>query len=115
MQHRDSRAFAVERYNDILESLNNALLSESDRKTIKEPRDWKTIQAEIQRRRQDLDISAPCKRLLDSFQPLTRTLNDLTQFLQHAVHPYKPQMEPLWGLLYLNIKVLHCRIMFSTS
>ena len=68
-------------------------------------RDWQTIQQEIQRKRRDPDLNSQSKRLLNNFQPLPRTLNDLTQFFQQAVEPLKPQLEPLWGLVFLNIKV----------
>lgn len=105
---RDTSAFAVERYKDILLALDEDLLSNSDRDAIREKRDWQTLQGEIQRKRLDPSLSATSKRLINRFQPLPRTLNELAGFFQHAVQPLEPPMEQLWGLVYLNFKVISC-------
>lgn len=108
MECRDTSAFAVERYKDILLALDEDLLSQADRNAIREKRDWQTLQAEIQRKRLDPNLNATSKRLINRFQPLPRTLNELAGFFQHAVKPLEPPMEQLWGLVYLNLKVTSC-------
>jgi hypothetical protein len=105
LECRDTSAFAVERYKDILLALDEDLFSQADRNAIRERRDWHTLQAEIQRKRLDTNLSATSKRLINQFQLLPRTLNGLTGFFQHAVQPLEPPMEPLWGLVHLNFKV----------
>lgn len=106
MEHRDTSAFAVERYKDILLALDEDLLSQDDRNVIRVKRDWHTVQAEIQRKRLDPSLSPTSKRLIIRFQPLPRTLNELAGFFQYAVKPLEPPMEQLWGLVYLNFKVI---------
>ena len=105
---RDTSAFAVERYKDILLALDEDLLSQSDRNAIREKRDCQSLQAEIQRKRLDPALSPTSKRLINRFQPLPRTLNELACFFQNAVHPLEPPMEQLWGLVHLNFKVISC-------
>jgi hypothetical protein len=108
LECRDTSAFAVERYKDILLALDEDLLSQRDRNEIREKRDWQTLQAEIQRKRLDPSLSPTSKRLINQFQPLPRTLNELAGFFQHAVRPLEPPMEQLWGLVHLNFKVISC-------
>jgi hypothetical protein len=103
---RDTSAFAVERYKDILLALDDELLSDSDRNVINAKRDWQTLQAEILRKRLDPALNPTSRQLLNRFQPLPKTLNVLVKFFQNAVQPHEPPMEYLWGLVYLNIKVI---------
>jgi serine phosphatase RsbU (regulator of sigma subunit) len=106
IEYRNTTAFTVRRYQDIVEAISDGLLSDNDRKIITESRDFQTIQEEMQNKRLDPTISSHSRRLLNQLQPLPRTLNDLERFFQHAVHPEKLPMESLWGLLYLNFMVI---------
>lgn len=67
--------------------------------------DWQTLQDEIKQRRADSTLSASSRRYMSHFDSLPRTLNDLIGHFEHALHPHKPQMHPLWGLWYVNLKV----------
>jgi hypothetical protein len=90
--------FAVERYNDILAQIMEEILSNSDLRTIMESRDWETLQAEIHRRRVDPTLSASSRKHMGLFKPLPWALNELVGYFLRAVHPHKPQIDPLWGL-----------------
>lgn len=96
----------MDRYKDILEALLENKLSQKDGKTIAESRDFQTIQQEIHRKRLDPALSPNSKKLINQFQPLLGTLNNFVRFFERNVQPYKPPMEPLWGLVYLNLKVI---------
>lgn len=112
MRHRDNRKFAVQRYDDILAAICEDLLSGTDRKAIRENRDWQTLQAEIHYKRVDPQLSPTGKRVLNQLQPLPRTLNDFVVYFQNAVHPETPDMNPLWGLAFLTLKVNLLRMPF---
>jgi hypothetical protein len=103
--YSDTSAFTVERYKDIVGAILDAL-PQSDRTTITESRDFQTIQQEIHRKRLDTALSPNDKKLINQFQPLPGTLNDFVRFFEQNVQPHKPPMEPLWGLIYLNLKVI---------
>ena len=103
---RDTTAFAVQRYNDVVETLYESSLSPSDRRTFRDNQDSQMLQAEIQHKLADLTLSTTAKRLINQLQPVLRTLNDFVGFFQRAVQPHKPRIDPLWGLVFLTLKVI---------
>jgi hypothetical protein len=104
LECRDTSAFAVERYNDILEAIKEQL-EPNDLRTIQESRDCQTIQDMLRRRSSNPELGLPTRRLINQYRPLPWTINDLAMHFQHLVRPSEPEMELLWGLIYINIEV----------
>lgn len=92
------------RFEDCVATISDELPL-ADRKTIREERDWLTIQSEIIRKRDDRMTTARTRKLINQLHGVPRTLYSLTVQFEKLIHPETVPIQVLWGLLYLNIRV----------
>jgi hypothetical protein len=101
----DTRDHAVLRWKEMVLGAIESLSSTIDRQTIQEPREWSSVADDIQEKATNQIYNSQMRRLLMGIQPLPRTLFNLTDTFQTALNPYTIELNSLWGLLYLNVKV----------
>jgi hypothetical protein len=88
---------------NVLPSLHSCL----DQKIAAKYNGWHQVVTEIQGKLTDASSTRDMKRQMGRIQPFPRTLNTLTQAFETLVEPYKEvKFDLLWGLVYLNLKVL---------
>jgi hypothetical protein len=78
----------------------------ADRRTVRDPRDWQSIQQDIASKRQAREVTPQMRRLVNQYLPVPRAVYTLAAEFENSVKPEIPHTEVLWGLLHLNIKVL---------
>jgi hypothetical protein len=81
--------------------LNIVLL---DREKVSEPQDWQTVQSDIRKIIADPNALPVIKRLLTQIVPYPRSLATLVAQFAGAIHPFRADVNILWGLVELNIK-----------
>jgi len=108
----DTRKHAVLRWGEMVKAATESLSSPVDRATVLEPRDWSAVAEEIKERASDQSCNATMKKTLHTIQPLPKSLSNLTSSFTDVLAPYEIELNILWGLLFLNIKV---RIRIDTS
>jgi hypothetical protein len=101
----DTRDHAVLRWNEMAKAASDSLSSPIDRQTVHEPRDYDMIAREIKAKASDPSFSSGMRRTLIGIQPLPRSLSNLTGSFTSVLEPQTIDVNILWGLLYLNIKV----------
>jgi hypothetical protein len=84
-----------------LENLN----SPADRVYVLEPRDHNTVSTDIHAKSTDSTTSLTSRRLLSQVHQVPRSLASLSLNFTAALLPHPVNLELLWGLLSLNIKV----------
>lgn len=76
-----------------------------DREKVTQPGDWQKAQGYIRQIIADPPTPHVTKRLLTQIIPLPRSLYTLVGQFAGAIHPTVPDVEIIWGLVELNIKV----------
>lgn len=101
----DTRDHAVLRWKEMVLGACESLSSAVDRQTVQEPRNWEAVTEDIQERANGPTCNATTRRILLGIQPLPRTLFNLSDTFTTALAPHDIELNILWGLLFLNIKV----------
>ncbi len=101
----DTRDHAVLRWKEMVLAAIESLSSMTDRQTVQEPREWRDVADDIQEKATNHIYSAQMRRTLMGIQPLPKTLANLTDTFETALHPNVVQLNIIWGLVYLNVKV----------
>jgi hypothetical protein len=101
----DTRDHAVLRWKEMIQAAGSSLSSTIDRQTVQEAREWSNVAEDIQEKATNQIYDSHMRRLLMTIQPLPRTLFNLTDTFQTALSPHTIELNTLWGLLYLNVKV----------
>jgi hypothetical protein len=83
--------------------LSNIVLLDGE--TISEPQDWHTVERDIRKILADSKATPITKRLLIQIIPLPRSLDTLVTQFTAAINPFDADVNILWGLIDLNIKV----------
>jgi hypothetical protein len=81
-----------------------------DRESVNQPGDWQKAQSYIRQIIADPPTPHVIKRLLTQITPLPRSLYTLVGQFEGAIHPSVPDVNIIWGLTELNIKVRRCPI-----
>jgi hypothetical protein len=102
---RDTSAFVAWRYQDIITIITDGL-NEQDQLVVQEHRSWQDLVVEIRKMMTDPKSSGSVRRLMASIQPLPRSMATLNGSFISAVAPHSVQFDFLWGMVYLNLKVV---------
>jgi hypothetical protein len=102
----DTRSHTALRWREMVQAASESL-SPVDQKIVHEPRDWVDVAEDIQRMATDHRFPASMRRTLMGIQPLPRTLSNLTKSFAYELTPETIELNSLWGLMYLNVKVLN--------
>jgi len=110
----DTRLFASQRYDFTVAAVKQSL-SAADRERISEPLNWTAVENDLRERianpqalsRAIADPQALSRTqlLLTQIIPLPRTLATLMAEFTRAIQPFEPDVNILWGLVGLNIKL----------
>jgi hypothetical protein len=101
----NTRDHAVVRWKEIVLGACESLSSPADRHTVQEPRDWEAVAEDIKEKAMDPIYSTQMRRTLLGIQLLPQTLYNLSSTFTLALTPHTIELNVLWGLLFLNIKV----------
>lgn len=102
----DNRAYAIKRWEEIVDgALEN--LSIADRNFVQQPRDHNAVQTDLMAKAKEPGIPTVVQRDLTQLGgPVPRSLENLAQDFVQALVPNPVNLDALWGLLILNVKVL---------
>lgn len=100
----DTKGFVAQRYEFAVAAVKQSL-SVADRESVNQPGDWQKAQSYIRQIIADPPTPHPIKRLLAHIDPLPRSLYTLVGQFEGAIHPSVPDVNIIWGLTELNIKV----------
>ena len=80
-------------------------LSARDRQTVQASHSWESVTEDIQEKAADQKHDSTTRRILMGLQPLPRTLYNLCETFTLALDPHEIELNIIWGLLFLIIKV----------
>ena len=100
-----TREHAILRWGEMVSGTCDSLSSPVDRQTVQEPRDWISVFEYIKEKAADQTYNAAMRRTLFGIQPLPKSMSNLTSSFADVLAPHTIELNVLWGLLYLNIKV----------
>lgn len=100
----DTRKFASQSYKFAVDAVKQNL-STADSETISEPQDLHTVESNIRKILADSKTSIFTKRLLIKIIPFPRSLDTLLTQFTAAINPFDADVNILWGLIDLNIKL----------
>ena len=105
LDFEDTRKHAIVRWGEMVKAATESLSSPVDRATVLEPRDWNNVADEIRERASDQTCNAAMRKTLHTILPLPKSLSNLTSSFTDVLAPHKIELNIIWGLLFLNIKV----------
>lgn len=88
---------------------------QTDCERIGEPQDWQTVQRNLRNHIGDPKTLPATGRLLATILPFPRSLATLVGKFTGAINPYEADVNVLWGLIDLNIKVKGSHLFRSTG